>query len=395
MNNTEILQYKSPMEYRRFGKTEKLLSSITLGGMRFKHGWNDPRHEIPADTFEQCLEMVQLAFASGINHIETAWGYKKSETVYGRVLNEELRIPRKSYHLMTKGNALSASEMRRMVEKQLIDLQTDYLDFYGWHGINNDELLQQSCQTGGAVEELLKMKEEGVIKHVGFSTHAPLQTIISAIGTELFEFVNLHYYYFNQRNAKAVETANARDMGVFIISPNDKGGQLFNAPQKVKDAVKPLTPIQWNARFCLQNKSIHTLSFGLTEASQFEEMKGIFPLAWKEQEEKNKQKLDSFLTDDPYSGFDGFELENDPSGINIPEILRLRKLWKCYDMSEFGKYRYKTFEERSHWLPGEMAFNHHLDKLDFSKVPEEIPLRQLLAEAHKEFYQPQFKMAKY
>jgi predicted aldo/keto reductase-like oxidoreductase len=380
------------MEYRRFGKSEKMLSTITLGGMRFKHGWNEPRHEIPADTLEQCRQVVQLAFNAGINHIETAWGYKKSETVYGRVLNEELRIPRNSYHLMTKGYTFTATEMRRMLENQLADLQTDFFDFYGWHGINNDELLQQSCKTGGAVEELLKMKEEGIIRHVGFSTHAPLQTIVSAIDTGLFEFVNLHYYYFNQRNAAAVEAAKARDMGVFIISPNDKGGQLFNAPQKVKDAVFPLTPIQWNARFCLKNSGIHTLSFGLTEAAQFGEMKGIFPSVWSETEQKILLKLDGFSAGDPFARFDGFELEGDPSGINIPEILRLRKLWKCYDMSNFGKYRYKTFEERSHWLPGEMAFNHHLNNLDLSKVPAGIPLKQLLAEAHKEFYQPQFKM---
>ena len=395
MDNTEILQYKPPMEYRLFGKTKKMLSVITLGGMRFKHGWNDPRHEIPADTFEQCRKMVQLAFDAGINHIETAWGYKKSETVYGKVLNEELKIPRHSYHLMTKGHFFEAGKMREMVELQLKDLQTDYLDFYGWHGINNDELLKQACKTGGAVEELLKLKEEGIIKHVGFSTHAPLKTIIEAIETGLFEFVNLHYYYFNQRNEKAVEAAKNRDMGVFIISPNDKGGQLFNAPEKVKNAVKPLTPIQWNARFCLQNSGIHTLSFGLTEATQFAEMKGIFPVQWTASEKQSQAKLDGFLADDPYSNFDGFELENDPSGINIPEILRLRKLWKCYDMSSFGKYRYKTFEEKSHWLPGEMAFNHHLEKLDQSKVPAEIPIRKILAEAHKEFYQPDFKMAKY
>jgi hypothetical protein len=393
MNKPDILQYKLPMEYRRFGKTEKMLSVITLGGMRFKHGWNEPRHEIPADTLEQCREVVQLAFDAGINHIETAWGYKKSETVYGKVLNEELKIPRDSYHLMTKGNAFSASEMRRMVEKQLTDLQTDYFDFYGWHGLNNNELFRISCSSGGPVEELLKMKEEGIVKHLGFSTHAPRQTIIQAIETGFFEFVNLHYYYFNQRNAPAVEAAKSHHMGVFIISPNDKGGQLFNAPAKVKNAMEPITPIQWNARFCLRNSGIHTLSFGLTEAAQFGEMKGIFPIRWSETEQKAETKLDNFLADDPYSGFDGFELENDPSGVNIPEILRLRKLWKCYDMSSFGKYRYKTFEERSHWLPGEMAFNHHLEKLDMQKVPSEIPLKKILAEAHKEFYQPQFKLA--
>ena len=376
------------MEYRRFGKTEKMLSVITLGGMRFKHGWEEPRREIPAATLDQCREMVQLAFDAGINHIETAWGYKKSETAYGKVLNEELKIPRNSYHLMTKGHVFTASEMRKTVENQLKDLQTDYFDFYGWHGINNDELFQLSCKTGGAVEELLKMKEEGIIKHVGFSTHAPLHTIIKAIETGLFDFVNLHYYYFNQRNAGAVATAQKHDMGVFIISPNDKGGQLFKAPDKVRNAIKPLTPIQWNARFCLQNEAIHTLTFGLTEASQFAEMKEIFPTLWTDQEQKTKLKLDGFLNDDPFSGYDGFDLENDPSGINIPEILRLRKLWKCYDMIEFGKYRYKTFEDKNHWLPGEQAFDENIDKIGLSKVPSNIPLKKMLAEAHNEFYVP-------
>jgi len=235
------------------------------------------------------------------------------------------------------------------------------------------------------------MKEEGIIKHVGFSTHAPLQTIINAIETGMFDFVNLHYYYFNQRNEPAVAVAKARDLGVFIISPNDKGGQLFSAPSKVRNAVNPLTPIQWNAKFCLQNEAIHTLTFGLTEASQFEEMKGIFPAKWTEQENKIKSKLDSFLLDDPYSAYPGFELENDPSGINIPEILRLRKLWKCYDMSSFGKYRYKTFEEKSHWLPGLQAFNSNIDKVDLSKVPANIPLKKLLAESHREFFVSQYK----
>ena len=387
----EILNKKPGMEYRRFGKTEKVLSVITLGGMRFKNGWEEPRREIPEATLEQCREVVQLAFDAGINHIETAWGYKKSETVYGMVLNEELKIPRNSYHLMTKGHFFSAGEIREKVELQLKDLQTDYLDFYGWHGMNNDEIMLQACKTGGPVEELLKMKEEGIVKHVGFSTHAPLNTIIKAIDTGLFEFVNLHYYYFNQRNEKAVAAANARDMGVFIISPNDKGGQLFKAPKKVTDATFPLTPIQWNTRFNLQKESIHTLTFGLTEASQFNEMKGIFPSEWTEREQNIKLRLDEFLKDDPYSYFDGFELENDPSGINIPEILRLRKLWKCYDMSDFGKYRYKTFEDRNHWLPGEQAFKENVEKIDISKVPDEIPLKKLLSEAHNEFYIPQYK----
>lgn len=389
---SQILNKKASMEYRRFGKTDKNLSVITLGGMRFKHVWDSPREVIPSDTLEQCRDVVQLAFEAGINHIESAWGYVKSETVYGKVLNEELNIPRSSYHLMTKGNTFTGQEMRRMVEAQLKALQTDYLDFYGWHGLNNDDLLTKACAKNGPVEELHKLKEEGLIKHVGFSTHAPRETIIAAIETGLFEFVNLHYYYFNQRNEKAVAKAQERDMGVFIISPNDKGGQLFKAPPKVKQATEPLSPIQWNARFCLKNQAVHTLSFGMTEIEHFDEMKEIFPTQWAENEINIKQNLESFLNDDPYSGYDGFDLQNDPSGINIPEILRLRRLWKCYDMGEYGRYRYKIFGDNSHWLPGAFAFKNNIDKIDISKVPENIPLKKMLTEAHSEFYAPKYKM---
>ncbi len=387
-----ILNYKSSMQYRRFGKTEKQISCITLGGMRFKHGWNEPRHEIPEDTLNQCINSVQLAFKNGINHIETAWGYKKSETAYGRVLNQELNIPRDSYYLMTKGYSFTASDMRKIVENQLKDLQTDYFDFYGWHGMNNAELSRMACKKGGSVEELLKMKEEGIIRHVGFSTHAPLQTIIDTIETGLFDFINLHYYYFFQRNEPAIDAAARRDMGVFIISPNDKGGQLFKAPQKVKNAVKPITPIQWNARFCLHNPAIHTLTFGMTETSHFEEMKGIFQTneLWTAQEQSSKQILDSFRNEDPYSGFDGYQLENDTSGLNIPELLRLRTLWKCYDMLEFGKYRYKTMGENSHWLPGGFAEKSKIQNIDYSKVPENIPLKEMLKETHKAMHKPKF-----
>ena len=393
---SDILQYNPKMEYRRFGKTEEMLSTITLGGMRFKHGTKEPRHEVPDDTLQQAVKAVRMAFDSGINHIETAWGYKKSETIYGKVLNEELKTPRDSYYLMTKGNPMTGPEMRQMVENQLRDLQTDYLDFYGWHGINNDQLLKTATAKNGPVEELHKLKAEGIIKHIGFSTHAPVQTIIRAIETGLFEFVNLHYYYFNQRNEAAVSMAQANDIGVFIISPNDKGGQLFNAPEKVRNATSSLTPIQWNARFCLQNPGIHTLSFGITEPEHFEEMKGVFPFTvpWSETEQKIKLKLDSFLLDDPYADYDGFDLEDDQSGVNIPAVLWLRRLWKCYDMKDYGKYRYKIFENKGHWFPGVYAFEQNLSQIDYSSVPANIPLKKLLTETHKALFVPEFHLAK-
>ncbi len=393
MDFRNLSLYRPKMEYRRFGKTNKMVSVITLGGMRFIHGGDEPRENIPQDTLDQCRNTVEKALTQGINLIETAYGYGKSEHVYGRVLNDELKIKRDSYFLMTKGSPKTAGETRKLVDLQLKALKTDYLDFYAWHGMNTLELMEIACAKGGPVEELLKLKDEGIIKHVGFSTHAPLEVILKAIDTDLFDFVNLHYYYFFQRNKAAIDLAEAKDMGIFIISPNDKGGQLSRSPKKLMDLTAPLHPIQWNARFCLSHSSIHTLTFGLPVTAQFEHINGIFPAPapFSADDARIKQVLDDQKQLDPYANFDAYGMENDPSGLNIPEILRFRTLWKCYDMKDFGLYRYNMFQEKGHWFPGNFPTGSNLKKIDLTRCPENIPILMLIRDTHRELYRPKPK----
>jgi uncharacterized protein len=380
--------YKPRMEYRRFGKTNKNVSVITLGGMRFKHGWDAPRNVIPNETLEDCRQTVEQALSLGINLIETAHGYMKSEHTYGIVLNDILKIKRNSYYLMTKGAPTSAEETRKMVEEQLKALKTDYFDFYAWHGINTKDRFKSACKRKGPVEELLKMKEEGIIKHVGFSTHAPLDIIIKTLETDQFEFMNLHYYYFFQRNKGAIDLAESKDMGVFIISPNDKGGKLSTPPQKLKNITAPLTPLQWNARFCLSNPAIHTLTFGFPVTSPFNQVDGIFPLSvpLSPQDAAIKFEMDKQKLLDPFTDFDGFCMDNDPSGINIPEILRFRTLLKCYDMVDYCKYRYNMFVENDPWYSGAFPTPNKLAKVDMSRCPKGIPLLEMLEETHNALY---------
>ncbi len=385
---TPIRNHHPLMDYRRFGSTGRMLSVITLGGMRYLHGWDAPRDQIPRDMREQCARMVTLALDAGINHIETAHGYGKSEVGYGLVLNDDLKIPRNRYHLMTKGAPQTASEARRLVEEQLQALKTDRIDLYGWHGINNAEICRVALAQGGPVEELHKMAREGLIGDVGFSTHAPVEVICEAISSGLFSFVNLHYYYFLQRNAAAVALAAARDLGVFIISPNDKGGQLFNPSPALRQLTAPLTPIQWNARWCLRTPHVHTLSFGLTEPSHVSEMLGVCPATTplSARDLAITARMDARTALDPIGSYEGWELLGDPSGINIPEVLRYRRMWQCWDQEAFGKYRYNMFEAKGHWFPGTYATDDAIAKLDRSRWPAGIDVAALLQEAHQRFH---------
>jgi uncharacterized protein len=377
------------MEYRRFGKTNKRLSVITLGGMRYVGGWGKPRNEPHREMIDQAKVCIARALELGINHIETAYGYAKSEYCYGAAL-KELGVPRKRYFLMTKGDPVSADDTHRMIEEQLKGLGTDHVDLYAYHGVNNEARREVALRPKGAVETLLRYKEQGVIGNLGFSSHAPLNVLCRTIESGLFDFVNLHYYYFFQRNLAGVQLAQLRDMGVFIISPNDKGGQLWNASALVRGLTSPLTPIQWNARFCLRLPAVHTLSFGMTELAHFEEMRGIFPtqMPLSLADLTTQTKLDALVTRDPLSAYDGYEFEGDQSGINIPEVLRFRRMLKCYDMENFARYRYNMFEEKDHWFPGSFATPERVALVDASKAPEGVPIRQMLSEAHDAMYRP-------
>ncbi len=69
----------------------------------------------------------------------------------------------------------------------------------------------------------------------------------------------------------ALEEAARRDMGVFIISPNDKGGKLYTPPKKLVDLCAPLTPMQFNDLYCLARPHVHTLSIGAARPTDFDE----------------------------------------------------------------------------------------------------------------------------
>jgi predicted aldo/keto reductase-like oxidoreductase len=99
-----------------------------------------------------------------------------------------------------------------------------------------------------------------------------------------------------------------------------------------------------------------------------------------------KKRLDDQKLQVPYADFDAYCMDNDPSGLNIPEILRFRTLWKCYDMEEFGLYRYNMFQEKDHWFPGNFPTEENMKLIDLSKCPADVPLLDLIRETHAGLY---------
>jgi len=375
------------MEYRRFGKTNEMLSVITLGGMRFKHGWDAPRERLPKDAIDNCIDSTRRAFDAGINHLETAYGYVKGEHLFGAALREIGR-PRGEYKVMTKGAPMTGVETRALVEKQLAALGLDYVDFYGWHGINNEERFQAAVKPGGPVEALHRLREEGLIRHIGFSTHAPLNIILKAIETDLFSFVNLHYYYFFQRHLPAVQRAGEKDLGVFIISPNEKGGMLWNPSEKVRALCQPLSAIEFNARFCLSHPEVTTLSMGMHAPEHFRQ--NLAALGGGEYFSATdlpvKERMDAVWPTIASRCTLCDECLPCPEGINIPEVLRFRNLLRGFDMKAYGRYRYNMLEGKGHWFPGRFASNCTECGDCLPRCPERLDIPRLLKETHRRLF---------
>ena len=168
-------------------------------------------------------------------------------------------------------------------------------------------------------------------------------------------------------------------MGVFIISPSDKGGRLYDPPEKLVKLCAPLSPMVFNDLFCLSHPQVHTLSLGAAKPSDFDEHLKTINLLDKPSEvlppilTRLEQEAIATLGEDWAKTWHvGLpKQEETPGSVNIPIVLWLRNLAVAYDMTEYAKMRYNLLGSGGDWFPGNKP--NQIDKLDFTSCLQNSP----------------------
>jgi len=319
------------MIYREF--QNKKLSALGMGTMRLPVCDGD-YNKIDMDATRK---MVAYAMEKGINYFDTAWGYHggNSERAMGEVLKD---YPRESFYLATKFpgyDVNNLSKVEEIFEEQLKKCHVEYFDFYLFHNVcelNIDGYLDPQY---GILEYLLKQKENGRIRHLGFSTHGTLDTMkrfLDAYGKHMeFCQIQLNWLDWKMQNAKGkVELLKEYGLPVWVMEPV-RGGKLVSLAPEYEAQLKAARPeasvVEWAFRFLQSIPSVVMTLSGMSDAKQLEENIATFETDQPLSAEETKTLLDvanamTAKTSLPCTAC-RYCTSHCPMELNIPNIIEL------------------------------------------------------------------------
>ena len=261
------------MLYNQF--KDKSLSALGMGCMRLPTT-PDGRIDRPA-----ARTLIARAMEGGINYYDTAWGYHdgESELAMGEILSD---YPREHFYLASKfpGYVLdNMSHVEEIFEKQLEKCRVDYFDFYLFHNVcemNIDGYLDPQY---GIYDYLMKQKANGRIRHLGFSTHGTLDTMmrfLEAYGKDM-EFCQLQINWLDwdfQNAREKVELVRSYGIPIWVMEPV-RGGSLAKLDDFYMSKLRQLrphaSPAEWAFRFLQTLPAVTVTLSGMSTMEQLEE----------------------------------------------------------------------------------------------------------------------------
>ena len=207
------------MKYTYFGKTNKQVSVVGFGGLRFNL----------AKSNEENAKLVTYAYDKGINYFDTAPGYcdGRSEEIFGVAFEKLKKEGKDKFYVSTKGRPTvfdTAEKAIAGVKKSIERMGVSKIDFYHIWCIRKMEHYKLAMREGGMYEGLLKCKEQGLIDHICFSSHQPGDEVIQILKENKFEGVTMGINILNfSYRWNGVKYAYENGYGVVAMNPLSGG----------------------------------------------------------------------------------------------------------------------------------------------------------------------------
>ena len=319
------------MIYREFQGLK--LSALGMGAMRLPvMDGDDSRIDE-----EAAKAMVDYAMSQGVNYYDTAWGYHggQSELVMGRSLK---KYPRDSFYLATKFPGYDLSNMDKaeeIFEKQLEKCGVEYFDFYLFHNVcemNIDAYLDPKY---GIHEYLMRQKENGRIRHLGFSAHGSydvMRRFLEAYGKDM-EFCQIQLNYLDWKFQDAENKVKLLDeyrIPVWVMEPL-RGGILASLAEEDEAKLTALRPEEkipaWAFRFLQSLPEVTVTLSGMSNMEQLQENIRTFGEERPLNEEERQTLLD--IADGMVKKIAvpctacHYCVSHCPQGLDIPHLLSL------------------------------------------------------------------------
>ncbi len=365
------------MRFRALGKTGLETSLLGFGAMR-----------LPEDT-DEAVAVLHRAFDLGVNFLDTARGYGMSEAKCGKAL----RGRRENVILSTKNPCWedqTADGWWRRLEESLTALDTPYIDVYTiWHALS-----WESCEThllGGAklLREAHKARDQGLIRHIGFSFHDSPENLLRIIDTGEFESMIVQYNLLDRGNEEGIARAAERGMGVIVMGPVG-GGRLAGLSPELARMVPggvASTP-EAALRFVFANPAVSTAISGMGSLAMVEENVATAcrdePIADAEREAMRAALDEAQRFAQLYCTGCRYCMPC-PHGVNIPRCFSLMNYHRVYGLTETARREYGR-------MPAERPEGSDEAKLNAAacircgecepKCPQRIPIIAQLAETH-------------
>jgi uncharacterized protein len=261
------------MLYRKVPKTGDELSILGFGCMR-----------LPANTSgsgideDRAIRQLRYAIDHGVNYIDTAPSYHfgRSEKILGRALEDGYREKVRLATKLPPWSVRSRGDMDRILDKQLVALKTDHIDYYLLHSLTKESFAR--LKRLGLLEFLTAAKKDGLIRNAGFSTHADLTTFTEIVDAYDWTFCQIQYNYLDEQNQAGTEGlayAHGKNLAVMIMEPL-RGGNLGGpVPEEVKKIwdTSPVkrSPAGWALRWVWDHPEVTVVLSGMNNEGHIDE----------------------------------------------------------------------------------------------------------------------------